>query len=134
MLTEKFSHNGASVEVRRADVRARLRAQLVYATFDVQTDMPDEAWAELRFFARFLSQTRIEGDLGFPVAAVSDDRASLERCLEAFLAADEVLYDRLLIAMNNVARNPGDADLLPEDELDAKKKTTPPSGSDETSS
>jgi len=134
MLTKVFEHNGARITARRADVRARLRAQLVYAKLNISADIPEEEWTEVRAFARFLSQCSVEGDLGFPTPLLSDDAETMRAAKEAFMTADGVLYDHINLALLEVDRDFGDADLVPESELDTKKKTTPESENEEMSS
>lgn len=133
MFTETFSYNGAQITIRRADVRARLRAQLVYGTIiAANPNLSDEEWAEVEFFGRFLAQVSVEGELGFPLARVSDDADALMASKEALMASDDALYYDLVRAMRNVARNPGDPDLAPD--VDEAKKTIPPSSESEASS
>lgn len=134
MLSKTITYDGAVVTIRRADVRARLRASIVYQKFDISRDMPADEWVFLRTYARFLAQATVEGDLGFAMPTVTDDIETLRAGLDNFLSLEGIFYDLITLAFNEVDRVIGDPDFVPESELDAPKKTTTPSGSEETSS
>jgi len=120
-LSKTIAYNGATIEVRRADVRARLRTSLVFHKLGLP-DNPGEDWFYMQSFARFLTQCTVIGDLGFPVPTLTDDDEAFRAGYDAFLAADGDLYDTLNAALLEVNRAPGDPDLTLSAD-DTKKKT-----------
>jgi hypothetical protein len=127
MLSKTVSYNGATLHVRREDVRARLLGDVLLSKFvnaSVLEGLP--AWC-LTNFVRFITQCTVEGELGFAVPSVMDDEKTIHVAFEAFLASDSALIDVLRTALNDVDADMGDPALSP----DTKKKTTPKSESEE---
>jgi hypothetical protein len=118
MLSKQVRYNGATITVRRADVRARLRTSLAYTKLGgIPQNMPMDDWLFMNAFTQFVTQCTVEGDLGFPMPSLTDDDATFQAAFEAFLSADGDLYDVVNNALIEVNRAPA-----PEE--DAKKKTT----------
>lgn len=122
MLEKIISYNGATITIRRATVRARLRTTLVYNKIGLPEAMGED-WLFMQAFARFITQATVEGDLGFRVPSLADDDETFLAGYEAFLNADVEFYDLVNAALLEVNRSPGDPDLEPGAES-SKKKTT----------
>ena len=114
MLTETFTFNGATFTVRRADVRTRIKKTIVYGRLGATQGMAEDEWAFIYAYTGFITQTTVDGDPGFKVPTVSASEGEHQAALEAFLSADEELYDLLNDALNKVDRAPNDADLTPD--------------------
>jgi hypothetical protein len=113
-LETTFKHNGATVTVRRATVRARLYRNIIYSKFAHMADMTDEEFFPLSVFARVITQVSIEGDAGFALAQPTDKAEDVQASYKAFMDADAALWDRLESALEQVDAPVADADLTPE--------------------
>lgn len=121
MLSKTITYNGATITVRRADVRARLRTQLAYTKLGGIPHEP-EVWLCTHAFTQFVTQCTVEGELGFPMPLLTDDDEVFQQGFEAFLSAPSELYDIVNHALMEINRAPGDPDLAPAAD-DTKKKT-----------
>jgi hypothetical protein len=126
MFSEEIQYNGAKLTVHRASVKARILAPMLYRHFDIQEGMPEEEFAPIEAFVRFMTQTTIEGDLGFPIPPVSGDRVDILTAYENFLGLNEAFYDVYAPAMRRVQKTVGDPETAPEG--DKKKGSNEDSG------
>lgn len=120
MLISVFEYRQAKITVRRADVRARLLQNLIYRHFTIAEGMPEEEFLLYSSFATFMTQASVEGDLGFPIPAVSAPHEIIVQTFESFLALDGGFYDLYRAALNEVSAIVGDPELAPGE--DSKKK------------
>lgn len=123
MLSKTIRYNGATITVRRADVRARLRTQLAYSKLGgIPKDIAHDEWLFMNAFTQFVTQCTVEGELGFPMPLLTDDDEVFQQGFEAFLSAPSELYDIVNHALMEINRAPGDPDLAPAAD-DTQKKT-----------
>lgn len=102
MFTKTFDYNGASVTVRRADVRARLLQNMIFRHFPIAEGMPIDEWTLYNTFAEFMTLVKVEGDLGFPIPAVAASPEDILAAYENFLALPETFYNQYQAALNEV--------------------------------
>jgi len=131
-LTREFEHNGAKVTVFRRTVRSKLHSDLLYNSLGLTTDTSPGHYMEMFHFIRLLTQTTIEGDIGFAIPDVAAPLEELQAGLEAFMESDETLLKQLELAIIEVNRAVNDDALLPPDSVDKKKETK--TGTPETTS
>lgn len=122
MLSKTFTHNGVTVTVRRADVRARLMGHFIYRHFAIEETMPEDEFILYQTFVQFMTQTTIEGDLGFPIPAVSAPKADIEAAFQAFMNLSAAFYDQYIEALREVESAPGEPETAPDN---TKKNETP---------
>lgn len=86
MYTTSFHYTDGELDVevtiRRATVRDRVTAQMVYAGLGLTKDSSPADWNMAIFFANFLTQSAIKGTLGFELPAPTADRATLQAALD----------------------------------------------------
>jgi hypothetical protein len=99
--TQTFTYGKATVTVRRATVRDRLRVDtLTWKLPDAETT--DERHAQ-RSFARLVVQTeKVDGDLGFPLPKFDAPDAELRAGYEALMDAPGALWDAWVVALARV--------------------------------
>lgn len=112
MRTQTFTHNGATITVKRAVIRDRLAANLIIAALDIGFD-PLERYAASEFAQCVARTTNIDGDIGFTVPGVNATASELKAGLEAWLEADASLLVEWQSALNLVNISPNDPDLTP---------------------
>lgn len=117
-ISKTFTYNGAKVTVRRADVRARLMGHFIYRHFNIHEDMPEDEFLMYQTFAQFMTQTTIDGDLGFSIPVLSAPEDAIKTAFEDFMALDTDFYDLYVAVMREVEASPGDIETAP----DAPKK------------
>lgn len=99
--TQNFTYGKATVTVRRATVRDRLRVDtLVWKLPDA--DSIDERHAQ-RSYARVIVQTeKVDGDLGFALPKPGASEADIIAGYEALMDADGALWDAWNLALAQV--------------------------------
>ena len=122
-LTREFEHNGAKVTVFRRTVRSKLHSDLLYNSLGLTTDTSPGRYMEMFHFIRLLTQTTIEGDIGFAIPDVAAPPEELQAGLEAFMSADEALFMQLQKAFTEVNAAVNNDALLPPDKVSKKKET-----------
>lgn len=115
-MEKVIQYNGATVTVKRGNVRSRLRSTLLYNKLDISDKTTDEEWLYLNYFVRFLTQTTVKGNLGIDMPAPEADPAALKAGLERFLDADVEFYDEVIAALNEVDAVLNDPELSPDTE------------------
>lgn len=132
-MKKTFSHNGATLTVRRRTVRDNLLSRVV---FRKMYEINAEPGAELEgwiFFAAFLLQVDIEGELGIPQPEPGADAETLYEAYEALMNYDDEMLAYLLEnAFTEVAR-PLNEDVLSPDVDEKKSKKTTSKKSDTSS-
>ncbi len=121
MFKESFVYNGATVTIRRANVRSRLLETIVYRNFDIAEGMPLDEWLPIQSFVEFLTRSEIEGDLGFKIPAVTAPTEEIMASFDEFLSQDETFYDLYIDAKNKVQAVIGDPVTAPPEP--GKKKS-----------
>jgi hypothetical protein len=127
MFAKTVYYNGATLKIRREDVRSRLLRGMVFRHFDITEDMPDDEWQLLHGFVKFLTQVEITGDVGFAVPSVTADKKTVLGGYEAFLTAPGAFFDAYYPTLLEVDQVIGDPDTAPGD--DGQKKVKPSSES-----
>ena len=122
-LTREFEHNGAKVTVFRLTVRGKLQSSMLYNTLGLSEDTHPNKYLELYHYVRLLTQTTIDGEVGFKIPNVTATLEELRAGLEAFMDADESLLNQLQTAFEDVDAAVNDAALLPPDKVSKKKVT-----------
>jgi len=122
-LTREFEHNGATVTVFRRTVRSKIQSEMLHMAFGHDEDTHQIDWLEVFSFVQLLTETSIDGDLGFKVPQIGASIEELQSGLKAFLDADEELLNQLRLAISEVNASVNDASLLPPDKVDKKKET-----------
>lgn len=112
-MEKVIQYNGATITVKRGNVRSRLRSTLLYSKLDISETTTDEEWLYLNYYVRFLTQTTVKGDLGFDIPAPEAEPADLKAGLECFLDADVAFYDLVIAALNEVDVVLNDPELSP---------------------
>lgn len=120
MLSETVSYNGATLTFKRADVRSRIQASVLYKRVGLSGDSAEEQWYFWTTYVGFLLRTTVEGDLGFTIPSLSASTEELEAGLEAFLAADESLYECVTNALNRLDEAVGEDALAPNPKKEPK--------------
>lgn len=110
------TYNGATITFKRGTVRSRLRGMTLYGKLGVSQDTPNDVMLGYSYFVRLLTQCEIAGHLGFDLPDTSADDAELMQAYQAFMDADEALFDVVMDGLNVV-----DEDYQPEALQPAKK-------------
>jgi len=121
-ITREFEYNGAKVTVHNQTVRAKLQSELLYTKFGTTENTPEGEWYELFQFVRLLTQTTVDGDIGFAIPEISAPVDELRAGLEAFMNCDSNLITLLNLAWQEVSTAPNKPELLPSDEVPKKKE------------
>lgn len=117
----EIEYAGNVITVQRATVRHRIGRSFILSrlgVFDGEARAADEEFIAALFFARLMTQT--EGELGIPRVGRDSTADEIRASFEAFLDADESLYDVVGEAINTADAPVGDPDTAP---VSVKKKT-----------
>jgi hypothetical protein len=103
------TYNGATITFKRGTVKSRLRGMTLYGKLGVSSDTPNEDMLGYSYFVRLLTQCEVEGELGFNLPSANADPAELCKAYDAFMNADEALFDAVMDGLNAA-----DEDFQPE--------------------
>lgn len=109
MLTRTVHYKDAVLTIGRENVRSRLLRGMVYRHFDL-TDITDEEFQLVQGFVTFLTQVRVEGDVGFAIPSVSADKKVVLAAYDAFLDMPAEFFDAYIEALMEVDSVIGDPD------------------------
>lgn len=114
-MEKVIQYDGATVTVRRGNVRSRLRSGKLYSKLGIAEDMDEDEFLEMNYFVRYLTQTTIEGkcDLAFPSSSAPEQ--DLKAAMDEFLLSGKPVYDEIVDALGEV-----DADDFNEEALRAE--------------
>lgn len=122
-LTREFEYNGAKVTVSRRTVRSQIQTELLYRAFGDDENTSDIELLEKAPFFQLLTQTEIDGDIGFKIPEVASSIKELKAGFDAFMDADGTFLDQLREAWLEVNAAVNVEILLPPDNVDKKKET-----------
>lgn len=120
MTEQIITYNGATVTLKRATVRSRLHSGIIYRKFDVDDKTSDEEFSMLFNYVKFLTQTAIDGGIGFTVPTYADEPDVLRAGFEAFLDQPEAFFDLVIIPLTRIDNAAAEDAVQPLDE-DQKK-------------
>lgn len=119
MPDKTVNYNGATVALKRATVRSRLHSGIIYRKFNVGEDTPDEEFSMLFNYVKFLTQTDIQGEIGFKVPTYADEPKDLEAGYQTFLDQPETFFDEVVIPLTRIDAGLAEDELQPT--IDQKK-------------
>lgn len=96
------TYNGATISFKRGTVKSRLRGMTLYGKLGVSSDTPNDVMLGYSYFVRLLTQCEIEGTLGFDLPDTNAGEAVLQAAYQAFMDADEALFDVVMDGLNAV--------------------------------
>lgn len=108
MFTTTFHYEDGEIDVevtiRRATVKDRVTAQMVYLTLGLTPESSRADWNMAIFFANLLTQSVIKGELGFEVPPPTADRETLQKALDNISDLPAAFWDLFTRKVTEVDR------------------------------
>lgn len=120
MIEQTVTYNGATITLKRATVRSRMLSQVILGRLGVTRDTPNLDFYLINEYANFLTQTKIEGDVGFHVPLPVAESDELKAGYEVFYDAPSAFFDAVVIPLRLIESDVNDDALLPK--TDEEKK------------
>jgi len=101
-MEKVIQYDGATITVRRGNVRSRLQQGRVYNRMELTEDIEEDAFLEINLFARLLTQVSIDGkcDLAWPT--IGSDKETLQQAMETFMTSDKPIYNEIVDALYEI--------------------------------
>lgn len=120
MFTHTVQYKDAVLTISRDNVRSRLLRGMIYRHFDIEA-MDEAEFLVVQGFVQFLTQVKVDGDIGFEVPAITADTTSIRAAFDAFIDMSPDFFEAYYPALLEVDKVVGDPELAPGDTSKKKK-------------
>lgn len=112
MFTRTVQYKDAVLTISRDNVRSRLLRGMVYRHFDIEA-MDESEFLVVQGFVQFLTQVKIDGEVGFEVPAITADTETMLAGYAAFSDMSPDFFDAYYPALIEVDKVVGDPEVAP---------------------
>lgn len=119
LLPQIVTYNGAVLTITRENVRSRVLSGLLWRHFNVTEDIDEGEFLLMQYFVIFMTQCKVDGNIGFGLPPVSAPHDVIMAAFDAFLSLPAEFFDVFVEAYNAVNAVVGDPETTP---TTAKKK------------
>lgn len=122
LLPQIVTYNGAVLTITRENVRSRVLSGLIYRHFDILSDDIDESeFLLIEYFVKFMTQCKVDGQIGFAVPLPSAHHEVILAAYDAFQNMPAEFFDVFVEGYNAVNAVVGDPDTSPTSKKKAAK-------------